>query len=375
MRGRADRQDTMFVTLNLEDLVPADHPLRPLKRMADAELGRLQRHFNAAYAKTGRPSIPPEQMIKALLLQALYSIRSERQLCEQIGYNFLFRWFLGLSPEATAWNHSTFAKNRERFAEYGLLQRFFDGTLAHAIELEAAGSEHFSVDGTLIEAWGSMKSFRPNDEPDDLDGAAGGKSDNNTWADFKGKKRSNATHRSRTDPEARLARKGQGQGAILAHSLHALMDNRHGLLLDVLAAQADGYAERQAAETMLKRVRKRHHLRPKTLGADAGYDDGGFLMRLEKKHKVIPHVPLRKGKITSQTEEADARRRARRRAKNKGYALSQRCRKRIEESFGWLKTVGGMRQARFVGRWKIQLQALAAAAGYNLMRLAKDAEA
>jgi transposase len=375
MRGRSDRQNAMFITLDVEALVPPDHPLRPLKRMADGELGRLQPHFNAAYAKTGRPSIPPEQMIKASLLQALYSIRSERQLCEQIGYNFLFRWFVDLSPEAPAWNHSTFTKNRERFAEHGLLQSFFDGTVAHAIEVQAAGSEHFSVDGTLIQAWGSMKSFRPKNEPDDPDGAAGEKTDANAWADFKGQKRSNATHRSRTDPEARLARKGPGQAAVLAHSMHLLMDNRHGLLLDVSLAEANGYAEREMAEAMLRRVRKRHGLRPKTLGADAGYDDGGFLMRLENKQKVVPHVPTRPGKIVSQSDEADARRRARRRAKNKGYTLSQRCRKRIEEIFSWMKTVAGMRHVRFVGRWKIQLQAMAAGACYNLMRLAKDAEA
>ena len=372
MRGRIDRQQAMFVTLDVEGLVPADHPLRAIKRMADGELARLQRRFNDAYARIGRPSIPPEQMIKAMLLQALYSIRSERQLCEQIGYNFLFRWFLDLSPEAAAWNHSTFTKNRERFAEHGLLQRFFEGTVAHAIEVEAAGSEHFSVDGTLIQAWGSMKSFRPKDEPDDPDDGDG-RGDANRWVDFHGKKRSNETHQSRTDPEARLTRKGRGQAAILAHSMHALMDNRHGLLLDVALTEANGTAEREAAEAMIRRVQRRHALHPKTLGADKGYDDGDFLHRLERELNVKPHVAIRNGAIKSHDQNARARRRARKRAQTKAYQMSQRSRRRIEEIFGWMKQIGGMTKARFVGRWKIQLQAWATGASYNLMRLAKQA--
>lgn len=374
MRGQVNRQDVMFVTLDVEAMIPADHPLRALKRMADAELARLRRPFNEAYSRIGRPSIPPEQMIKALLLQALYTIRSERQLCEQIGYNFLYRWFLDLSPEAPAWDHSTFAKNRERFEKHGLVRRFFEGTVAHTIEVEAAGSEHFSVDGTLIQAWGSMKSFRPKDEPEPTRHDDDGPSASNRWEDFHGEKRSNVTHQSKTDPEARLARKGRGQGAILAHSMHALMDNRHGLLLDVMVTEANGKAEREAAERMLRKVRKRHRLRAKTLGADKGYDDGAFLERLEKQLKVRPHVAIRDGAIKGKDDKARARRLARQRAKHKGYQKSQRCRKRIEEIFGWIKGVAGMTKTRFVGRWKIQLQAWAAGACYNLMRLAKEAE-
>jgi transposase len=367
MRGRVDQQGAMFVSLDMESLVPADHPLRAIKRMADAELARLQPVFNGSYARIGRPSIPPEQLIKALLLQALYSLRSERQLCEQMAYNFLFRWFLELSPEAPAWNHSSFSKNRERFEEHGLVRRFFESTVAHAIEREAAGSEHFSVDGTLIQAWGSMKNFRPKDEPDDPAGGSGG---SNRWVDFHGEQRSNATHECKTDPEARLARKGNGQGAILAHSLHALMDNRYGLLLDISVAEANGRAEREAAEAMLRRVKRRHWLAPKTLGADKGYDDGAFLNQLEYAG-VKPHVAIREGALKGEDHNAQARRRARARAKSKAYRASQICRRRIEEAFSWLKHIAGLGKARLAGRWKIQLNAWAAAASYNLMRLAK----
>lgn len=368
MRGHVEGQGAIFVTLDLETLVPADHPLRPIKDLARGELRRLRPHFEAAYAQSGRPSIPPEQLIKASLLQALFSIRSERHLCEQIAYNFLYRWFLDLSPEAPVWNHSTFTKNRERFAEHGLMRRFFEGSVARAIEASAAGSEHFSVDGTLIQAWGSMKSFRPKDEPKDKDDGPG---DSNRWADFHGEKRSNETHESKTDPEARLARKGPGQASLLAHSLHTLMDNRHGVLLDIHVAEANGTAEREAATTMLRRVRKRHWVRPRTLGADKGYDDGGFLNELECKFKIKPHVAIRKGAIKAEGPEAEARKRARTRTDTKGYQMSQRCRRRIEQGFSWIKGVAGMAKARCAGRWKIQERAWAAAAGYNFLRLAK----
>jgi transposase len=368
MRGQVDGQGAIFVTLDLETLVPSDHPLRAIKDLARSELRRLRPHFEAAYAQSGRPSIPPEQLIKASLLQALFSIRSERHLCEQIAYNFLYRWFLDLSPEAPVWNHSTFTKNRERFAQHGLMQRFFEGSVSRAIQESAAGSEHFSVDGTLIQAWGSMKSFRPKDEPK---GKGDGPGDSNRWADFQGEKRSNETHESKTDPEARLARKGPGQGAMLAHSLHTLMDNRHGVLLDIHVAEANGQAEREAAKTMLKRVRKRHWLRPRTLGADKGYDDGRFLNELERKFKVKPHVAIRKGVIKAEGPEAEARKQARERTRTKGYQMSQRCRRRIEQGFSWIKGVAGMAKARWAGRWKIQERAWAAAAGYNFLRLAK----
>lgn len=365
MRGHTDRQGALFFTIDVEAMVPEDHPLRAIKVKVDAELRRLRPAFNRAYSQAGRPSIPPEQLIKATLLQALYTIRSERRLCEEIGYNMLYRWFLDLSLDAPVWNHSTFSKNRERFAEHGLMRRFFDGSVAAAIADEAASVDHFSVDGTLIEAWASMKSFRPKNEPPDDDD----KSNSNRWVDFKGEKRSNKTHESKTDPEARLMRKGAGQGALLAHSAHALMENRNGLLVDIVIEEANGEAERESALEMLKRVRRRHGLRPDTLGADKGYDDGDFLCELESDYFLTPHVPIRDGAIKDTTITGDCRRLARRRRRNKGYRVSQQKRKRIEEIFGWLKTVGGLRKTRYVGRWKTQLYAYAAGAAYNFLRL------
>ena len=370
MRGQVDRQREMFYVLDLEALVPETHPLRAIKKRADAELRGLRPHFDRAYARVGRPSIPPEQLIKATLLQALYTVRSERCLCEQIQYNLLYKWFLDLKPDAAAWDHSTFTKNRERFAEHGLMRRFFEGSVAAAIEAETAGDDHFSVDGTLIEAWASMKSFRPKDRNDD-DEEPGGRSDSNRWVDWKGEKRSNRTHASKTDPEARLARKGPGREAILAHSMHALMENRNGLIMEIEIDEANGTAERGCAERMLQRLRKRHGIRPKTLGMDKGYDDGDFMDRLEKRQKIKPHVAVREGPIADLGPAGEARRRARRRQKTRGYQMSQRVRKRVEEIFGWLKEIGGMRKARFVGRWKIQLYGYAAAASYNFLRLGK----
>lgn len=367
MRGRVDHQGELFVQLDLETLVAADHPLRAIKRRVDAELFRLQVHFNRAYAAEGRPSIPPEQLIKATLLQALYSIRSERRLCEEIKYNLLYRWFLDLKPDAKVWNHSSFTTNRQRFAEHGLMKRFFEGSVAQAIEEETASDDHFSADGTLIQSWASMKSFRPKDE-DEAPPSDGGQ-DSNRWVDWKGEKRSNKTHESKSDPEARLMRKGPGREAKLCHSMHALMENRHGLVMEIEIAEANGTAERQCVEKMVKRVRKRHWLRPKTLGVDKGYDDGNFLDKLENKLKIKPHVAVREGKIVDSGRAGQARRRARRRHKTQGYQMSQRCRKRIEEIFGWLKEIAGLRRARFVGRWKIQLYAYAAAATYNFMRV------
>jgi len=365
MRGRTEGQGLMLYAMDLEAMIPEGHPLRAIKVRVDAELRRLAPHFNAAYAQCGRPSIPPEQLIKATLLQALYSIRSERQLCEQIQYNMLYRWFLDLSPEETVWDHSTFSKNRNRFAEYGLMQRFFDSSVAQAVAEEAASEEHFSVDGTLIEAWASMKSVRPKDEPDDPTGG-----DSNRWVDWRGEKRSNETHASRTDSEARLARKGRGQAAILAHSLHALMENRNGLLLDLAVEEANGTAEREAAVKLLARVRQRHWLRPKTIGGDQGYDAGPFLETLEKKFQAVPHVPIEGPPCDPDRAGYEARCRAYRRRQNVGYRISQCVRKRIEEIWGWLKTIGGLKKTRFVGRWKTQLYAYAAGAAWNFLRLA-----
>lgn len=372
MRGRKNPQGGLFYVVDVEALVPGNHPLRGIKERADEELARLRPHFEAAYAKMGRPSVPPEHLIKATLLQALYTIRSERRLCEEIGYNMLYRWFLDLSLDSPVWDHSTFSANRERFAQHGLMRRFFEGSVARAIQEEAASMDHFSVDGTLIASWASMKSLKRKDADDREEPPAGGGS--NRWVDWRGEKRSNRTHRSATDPEARLMRKGRGREAMLAHSMHALMENRNGLVMGIGIDEANGTAERSGAEGHLKCMRRRHWVRPKTVGADKAFDDGAFLLRMEDAG-IVPHVAVREGKIASQDPEGLARRRARRRQRSRGYRISQRARRRIEEVFAWLKEVGGMRRARFVGRWKIQLYAYAAAASYNLLRMTRMAAA
>jgi len=364
MRGRVDRQQAMWFTIQPEDFVPADHPLRAIKKLVDAELVRLEPVFAKGYAGTGRRSVPPERLIKASLLQALYSIRSERQLCEQIHYNMLFRWFLDMKPDDVVFAPTTFTKNRDRFAEHGFMAKFFEGTVAQAIAEGAASEDHFSVDGTLIQSWASLKSFRPKDEDDD-------DRDSNGWADFKGRKRSNETHESKTDPEARLHRKGSGQEAKLSHSLHALVENRNGLVLAIEVEEASGTAERRAARAMLTRVREKLGLRPKTLAADKGYDDGQFLHDVEFEHGAKPHVPTRDGPIKDKSHRGDARRRARRRKRSLGYQLSEKKRRLVEQPFGWLKGVAGLRRTRFVERWKTRLCAEVSAAAFNLLRLAK----
>ena len=373
MKGHPERQPQLFYPLDLEQMVPADHPLRPLKRRVDAELAGMRRAFAAAYSPTGRPSIPPEQLIKATLLQALYSIRSERQLCEQIQYNMLYRWFLDMAPDTAVWDHSSFTTNRERFAEHDLLGQFFRGSVAQGIREGRVSAEHFSVDGTLIQAWASMKSFRPKDpdqgDPPTPDGGS------NRWVNGRGEKRSNHTHESRTDPQARLFRKGNGQSAVLAHMGHVLMENRNGLVVELAVTRADGLAEREAAKTMLERAGRIKGLHPVTLGADTGYGDGEFLWELEHELKVQPHIPSREVPQVIDDPYSWARWQAHRRRAEPGYGMSQRIRKCIEEIFGWLKTTAGAGKARFVGRWKIRDYLYGAAAIWNLMRLSKLAAA
>lgn len=376
MRGQTDPQMMMFYTVDVETLIPAAHPLRAFKRRVDAELRAMRRDIDAAYSATGRPGIPAEQLIKATLLQALFSIRSERQLCEQIHYNILYRWFLDLTLEDAVWDHSTFTKNRERFATHGLMARFFQGSVVAAIKEEAASREHFSVDGTLIEAWASMKSFRPKDEePPSGDGDGDGQNPGNRWVNWHGEKRSNQTHESKTDPEARLARKGAGQSSLLAHSLHVLMENRNGLIMGLDLREAGGEAERDAALALLEQATRNRRLDPKTVGADKGYDDGAFLLAVERELQIEPHVAIREGAMVVEGPESMARLKARGRQTEEGYTISQRCRKRVEEIFGWLKTVGGLRKTRFVGHWKTKLYALAAGATWNLLRLCSLAAA
>jgi transposase len=355
--------------MNLEERVPSDHPLRAIRRTCDAILVKMSRDFNAAYSAEGRPSIPPEQLLKALLLQALYSIRSETQLMQAIDFNLLYRWFLELPLDEAVWTPETFSMNRQRFEKHQFVRKFFDRIVTEAIEAGLVSSEHFTVDGTLIQSWASLKSLKPRD-PKQAGATHEDDDPGNPTINFHGQKRGNATHVSTTDPEAMLARKGSGKEARLCHSGHVLMENRHGLCLAMTLDAADGRAERRCARKMLRWVKRRHRLHPRTVGFDKGYDDGTFLNELEADG-TVPHVPVREGAIRAQDEAGDARRRARRRMKNKGYAISQRIRKRVEEIIGWCKTIGGMARTRFVKRWKITQELMMSGASYNLLRLAR----
>lgn len=374
MRGEADDQLPLFHVFEVEARIRPDHPLRDIKRRTDRILAAMHDRFEAAYSHTGRPSVPPERLLKALLLQCLYSIRSERQLCEAIDLNLLFRWFLGLHPGDEAFNATTFTKNRPRLDEHGLTKAFFDAVVAEALT-RGLCSEHFSVDGTLIESLASAKSFRPKDAGDDDPTDGGGFRPRNATVDFHGQKRGNRTHQSTTDPEARLYRKSNGQEAKLSHMGHVLTENRNGLIVTIAATEASGTAERTAALTMLDDLRAAHDRQPATLGADKGFDDGAFFQRLEARG-IEPHIPLVKPPrdpkavpYKKQIPGVRARRRMRRRMRTAAYRLSQKCRKKLEEGFGWLKTVAGLDRCRTVGRWKLQQLLQIGAAAFNLVRL------
>jgi transposase len=380
MRGRRDPQPSLFYAIDVEARVRPDHPLRPIKTAVDRILAGLSDRFDAAYSDTGRPSVPPERLIKALLLMALYSVRSERQLVERIDTDLLFRWFLDMSPEEPAFDATAFGHNRPRLDAHGLTAAFFQAVLREAL---AAGlcSEHFSVDGTLIESYASLKSVRPLAGPDDPAGPpASGAADGNAFkprnpdVDFRGQRRTNATHRSRTDSEARLYRKGPGQETKLRHLGHALAENRHGLIVGVAVTEANGTAEREAAVDLIDAFRDLSGWDPTTVGLDKGYDAGELFLALETRG-VEPHGALAKPpKPEAEAREAErekvaARHRALRRQAGEGYRLSQKCRKKLEEGFGWLKGVARLARSRVVGRWKIrQLWELGAAA-YNLVRM------
>jgi len=359
MRGRAPEQQSMLCLRNPGEMVPKDHPLRDIKKLADECLGGLDSEFERMYSKRGRPSIPPERLLKSMVLMALYSIRSDVQLCEQIEYNLLYRWFLDMDMVEHGWDPSTFSKNRERLLEHEIAARFFDEVWRVADEGGLTSREHFSADGTLIEAWASMKSFRPKDEDDD-EGPHGPRS--NGWVNFHGEKRSNETHESKTDPEARLMRKGNGKEAKLSFSAHALMENRNGLIRDFRIAEANGRAEREVAIEMLEGVPGQH---PITVGADRGYDTRDFVAQC-RRLGATPHVTqYRKGK-GRRSSAIDART-----TRHPGYEISQRIRRRIEGIFGWLKTVGGFRKSRFRGKRRSGFYGRIAAATYNLIRIAK----
>jgi transposase len=300
MRGRVPRQQTMFVAFDPEQFVPAEHPLRKVKRWADAVLAEMSRDFSRAYGTTGRPGIPPERLLKAPLLRALYSIPSETKLVEAIQYNQLYRWFLDLPLEDDAWTQEAFSMNRERFDLHDLYRKFFDRVVAECIDRKLASPDHLTIDGTLIRSLASHKSLQPINAPDakgpgsnrdDHDAGGRGDASRDALVDWRGQKRSNATHRSTTDPEARLARKGNGRESHLCHSGHVMMENRSGLCLAVTVDTADGHAERRNALRMLRHVERRHGLVPRTAGMDAGYKAGEFLCSVEA-HGSTPHVPI-----------------------------------------------------------------------------------
>jgi transposase len=357
MRGDDVRTEALFSYLSCEARVPKDHPLRPIGALVDRALSVLSPAFDQLYADIGRPSIPPEKLLRALLLQAFYSVRSERQLMEQLDYNLLFRWFVGLAIDAPIWDVTVFTKNRDRFLEGEVAAQFFQAVLSQPEVRALLSDEHFSVDGTLIEAWASMKSFKPKDEAADGPPASGG--GRNAARDFHDEQRANDTHASTTDPDARLFRKGRGKEAKLCHLGHLLMENRNGLIVDALVTEASGTAERDAAAAMLGRQTGRHRA---TLGADKGYDTAGFVADLRTLN-VTPHVAQN---TSGRRSAIDART-----TRHPGYAASQRLRKRIEESFGWIKTVGGLRKTRHRGTARVGWMFTLTAAACNLVRLPK----
>jgi len=355
MRGHVDPQGGLFTYFSVEERIPVEHPLRRVKVQVDAVLGSMSPQFDAMYAEVGRPSIAPERLLKASLLIALYSVRSDRLLCEMLDYNMLFRWFLDMSLEERSFDHSTFSKNRERLIEHDIAKEFFAGVIREARAQRLLSDEHFTVDGTLIDSWASFKSLKRKDGTPPKSG-----SDGTGMVDFKGEKRSNKTHESSTDPEAKLMRKGNGQPAKLSFGAHALMENRSGLLID-LAITDSTLFEPKAAVPMLDR-RWRARQRMKTLGADKGYYNKA-LVALLRQRKIAPHI--------AQIDSRRAPGLDGRTTRHESYAISQRKRKRIEEIFGWMKTVGGLRKSRFVGIAKTQLAAYLVGSAYNLLRMAR----
>jgi transposase len=349
MRGDDEQSGHLFSYLSPEQRVPADHPLRPIRQMTDAALDRLSSRFALLYAQTGRPSVPPEHLLRALLLQVLYSIRSERLLIEQLEYNLLFRWFVGLGMDDTVWTPTTFTKNRERLLAGDVARAFFEDVVEQARGRRLLSDEHFTVDGTLLEAWAGQKSFRqkgqPSEPPDDP---------GNPTVNFHGERRSNTTHQSTTDPDSRLFKKAKGHEAKLGYLGEVLMENRHGLVVDACVVPATGTGERDAAASLIAHLPTRHQ----TIGGDKGYDTRAFVAMV-RALGATPHI----------AQKAKSRALDRRTTRHPGYTVSQRVRQRIEEVFGWMKTVGGMRKLKHRGGERVNWQFLFTAAAYNLVRM------
>jgi transposase len=355
MRGRDARTEGLFPYVSCEGRVPADHPLRSIPPIVDAALASLSGEFEKLHAAHGRPSIPPERLLRALLLQAFYSVRSERQLMEQLDYNLLFRRFVGLGVDGPVWDVTVFTKNRDRLLEGEVAARFLGAVLAQPRVRALLSDEHFSVDGTLIQAWASMKSFGPRDGSGGPPGPG-----RNGERDFRGERRANDTHASTTDPEARLYRKGRGKEARLCFMGHALMENRSGLIVDGRVSEANGTAEREEALTMLAAITGRH---PITVGGGKNFDTAGFVAGV-RALRVTPHVAQNTGNRRRSAIDG-------RTTRHPGYGLSQRARERIEEAFGWVKEIALLRRARHRGKERVGWQFTLAVAAYDLIRLPK----
>ena len=351
MRGTDERTGAMFSYVSLEERVPPEHPLRAVRRITDRALERLSPRFGTLYVNFGRPSIPPEKLLRALVLQALYTIRSERQLMEQLDFNLLFRWFVGLGIDDPVWSPPTFTKNRDRLLDGEIAAAFFEAVLIHADTARLLSHEHFTVDGTLLEAWASQKSFKPRDTPPDPPRPGG-----NPSVNFRGHRRTNATHQSMTDPDARLYKKAVGRPAQLAYGAHLLMENRSGLIVNACVLPADGYGERDAALVMTDGLAGGRI----TLGMDKGYDVPAFIATL-REMDVTPHVAQHTTKRRSGIDGRTTR--------HPGYAVSQRKRKLVEQAFGWIKTVGGLRKLRHRGGRLVNWIFTFGAAAYNIVRL------
>ncbi len=356
MRGQDEQQLGVFSYVNPEQRIPLDHPLRQIRVMTDEALRELRPRFNRLYAKTGRPSIAPEKLLRALLLQVLYSVRSERMLMEQLDYSLLFRWFVGLNMDDPIWDATVFTKNRERLLAGDIAEAYFVAVLKQARQRNLLSDDHFTVDGTLLEAWAGQKSFRRVDDDHQSPGTGTGEGSNPT-VNFHREKRSNQTHCSTTDPDAMLARKSRGSGAVLAYRGHLLTENRNGLVVSTLTTRAYGSAERDAALLMAEALPGTNRV---TLGTDKGYDAHDFIAEL-RHMQITPHVAQNDTNRRSAVDERTTR--------HGGYQLSQRKRKRIEEVFGWMKSVGLLRKLRHRGLERVKWTFTFTAAAYNLVRI------